>query len=110
MLTNNALGQAPQPGLATLLTANNPSKVKTYELFLNPSAAVDLPKGATVISTGMPTSGKDMMAAAWAGEMLHIDFYSKGTSLPHHSRSEFQQAWEAITQELGFPSMPHGND
>ena len=50
------------------------------------------------------------MAAAWAAELLHIDFYSRGISLPHHQRADFQREWRAIAEELGFPTMPHGED
>lgn len=49
-------------------------------------------------------------SAVWAGEMLHVYFHSKGTSLPHHSHPDFQNNWHTMTEELGFPGMPHGND
>jgi hypothetical protein len=50
------------------------------------------------------------MAAAWAGEMLHIYYYSKGIGLPHHSRPDFQVNWQTMTRELGMAGLPHGND
>jgi hypothetical protein len=50
------------------------------------------------------------MAAAWAGEMLHIDFYSQGISLPHHERADFQEQWRLVAGELGFPMLPHEED
>jgi hypothetical protein len=51
-----------------------------------------------------------MMAAAWAAEMLHIDFYARGISLPHHSRSDFQSEWLIIATQLGFPNLPHEDE
>jgi hypothetical protein len=50
------------------------------------------------------------MATAWAAEMLHIYFYSKGISLPHHTRSDFQDEWRAMARELGFPDMRHDDE
>ena len=51
-----------------------------------------------------------MMAAAWAGEMLHIDYYARGISLPHHERTDFQEECRAIARELGFPNLRHSDD
>ena len=56
---------------------------------------------------GHPTTPADLMAIAWAGEMLHIDFYSRGISLPHHSRPDFQEEWHRVAEELGYPSATH---
>ena len=57
-----------------------------------------------------PATPADMMAAAWAGEMLHVDFYARGISLPHHSRDDFQTEWEAVAVELGFPALRHNDE
>jgi hypothetical protein len=105
---DSASGEAPQPGIATLLGANDRAKLKTYELVLNPEfrPAVE----ATVMSSGEPTTPAQVMAAAWAAEMLHIDFYSRGISLPHHSRADFQEEWREVARELGFPYLAHGDD
>ena len=48
------------------------------------------------------------MAAAWAAEMLHIDFYARGIALPHHERDDFQERWMAVAGQLGFGRMTHG--
>jgi hypothetical protein len=97
-------GRAPQPGMAALLAANNHSVVKSYVLILNPTFGVT--QGFTAIP-GKPFSPADMMAAAWAGEMLHIYFYSLGISLPHHERADFQSEWRIAAGQLGYPSMRH---
>jgi hypothetical protein len=47
------------------------------------------------------------MAIAWAGEMLHIYFYARGISLPHHERPDFQEQWVAIASELGMATVRH---
>lgn len=99
-------GRAPQPGIATLAAANDRARVKTYDLILNPTT-FHLPKGMTALPWHEPASAADVMAAAWAGEMLHIDFYSKGISLPHHQRSDFQEEWRILAEELGFPALTH---
>jgi len=102
------VGSAPQPGIATLVAANDHSIAKSYEIDLHPpifavpEAALPLPNQAVTPA--------DQMAAAWAAELLHIDFYSRGISLPHHQRADFQREWRAIAEELGFPTMPHGED
>jgi hypothetical protein len=99
-------GRAPQPGIATLAAASDRARLKTYDLILNPTT-FHLPKGMTVLPWHEPASAADVMAAAWAGEMLHIDFYSRGISLPHHQRSDFQEEWRILAEELGFPALTH---
>ena len=101
-------GRAPQPALATLVAANNRAALKSYAVILNPELRV--PKGRIVFPSMQPATQTDMMAAAWAGEMLHVDFYSRGISLPHHQRADFQQEWRAIAAELGYPNMKHEDD
>ena len=54
-----------------------------------------------------PATPADVMAAAFGAEMLHIDFYSRGISLPHHERPDFQREWRAIAVELGMPGLRH---
>ena len=101
-------GRAPQPGLATLVAAADHEKLKRYDLILNPGFGA--PDRFDAVP-GAPSSPSDMMAVAWAGEMLHIYYYSKGISLPHHERADFQQDWREIASELGFPSLKHdGNE
>jgi len=102
--SESGLGRAPQPALGTLIAAGNHTAQKAYTLILNPS--FDLPKGFTPMP-GEPATSADMMAAAWAGEMLHIDFYARGISLPHHEREDFQKEWLLIARELGFPTLAH---
>lgn len=97
-------GRAPQPGLATLIAAADHAKVKDYELILNPTFGEN--RGFDRVP-GAPLTTADMMAVAWAAEMLHIDYYSQGISLPHHERPDFQEKWHAVAAELGFPSLPH---
>ena len=98
-------GKAPQPGLATLVAAADHSRLKTYALSLNPYSFV-LPAGIKPLPN-QPSNAGDVMAAAWGAEMLHISFYARGISLPHHRRDDFQAEWRAIAGELGFPGMPH---
>ncbi len=100
-------GSAPQPALATLVAATDHTKTKAYDLILNPTFG--LPKGVISLS-GEPSTPTDMMAAAWAAEMLHIDFYARGISLPHHSRADFQSEWHVMATELGFPNLPHEDE
>lgn len=97
-------GRAPQPPIATLLAAGNRAVKKRYELILNP-ARFELPEGFQHI-TG-PRTPSEVMAAAWAAEMLHIDYYARGISLPHHERADFQAEWRAVAEELGFPELMH---
>jgi hypothetical protein len=101
-------GRAPQPALATLVAATDHTKTKAYDLILNPTFR--LPAGAIPYSSGEPTTPADIMAAAWAAEMLHIDFYARGIGLPHHSRADFQSEWHAIATELGFPNLTHEDE
>ncbi|HXD81469.1 MAG TPA: hypothetical protein VNU27_07835 [Candidatus Acidoferrum sp.] len=101
-------GSAPQPALATLVAATDHAKTKAYDLILNPTFM--LPKGVIPVSSGEPATPADMMAAAWAAEMLHIDFYARGISLPHHSRPDFQSEWRVMAAELGFPNLPHDDE
>lgn len=99
-------GRAPQPPLSTLVSARDHAAMKSYELILNPSFGA---KGFTPVA-GHPSTPADIMATAWAAEMLHIYFYSRGFSLPHHQRAEFQQRWRAVATELGFATLPHRDD
>jgi hypothetical protein len=103
--SDEGVGKAPQPGLATLIAASDHSHLKFYALSLNPLSFV-LPEGMQPLPN-QPATPADLMAAAWAAEMLHIAFYARGVSLPHHSRGDFQDEWRAIAEELGFPGMLH---
>ena len=98
-------GRAPQPALATLVAASDHASVKGYVVIVNPEFRVT--KGRNVFPSGQPATQTDMMAAALAGEMLHVDFYSRGISLPHHQRDDFQEAWSLAAAELGFPGLRH---
>jgi hypothetical protein len=100
-------GRAPQPGIATLVAAGDQSKTKSYDLVLNPTCDCSTPKGMKHVPTGEPSTITEMMAAAWAGEMLHIAFYARGISLPHHQRADFQEEWHVMATELGFPNLAH---
>lgn len=100
----NGLGRAPEPSIGTLVDAADHAKVKNYALILNPDAGTI--HGFEPMA-GTPFSPSDMMAIAWAAEMLHIEFYSEGISLPHHNRADFQEKWRAVAAELGFPSLRH---
>ena len=102
------IGRAPQPGLATLVAANDHARPKAYEVILNP-AFFKLPAGMEPLPN-QPSTPADMMAVAWAGEMLHIYFYSQGISLPHHPRPDFQEQWHAVAAELGMPAVRHDDD
>ena len=104
----NAPGRAPPPGIATLIAAHDHVKLKSYELILNPTF-FRLPKGMEPMPY-QPATAADMMAVAWAGEMLHIYFYAQGISLPHHPRIDFQDEWRAIASELGMPMVVHDDD
>lgn len=97
-------GRAPQPGLATLIAADRPNS-RTFEVVLNP-LFFQLPQRTTPLPN-QPVTPADMMAAAWAGEMLHVCFYARGISLPHHARADFQRQWRAVAAELGMPSLTH---
>lgn len=102
------VGRAPQPGIATMLAAGNRSTRKTYELILNPDPRVP-PRGPTILPD-QPATAEDLIAAAWAAEMLHIWFYAHGQLLPHHPRADFQNAWRSVAAQLGFPALPHGEE
>lgn len=101
-------GRAPQPGIATLLAANDPAQMKVYEIILNPAPAV-IPKGMTPLPN-QPATAEDFVALAWAAELLHIHFYARGIPLPHHHRPDFQEAWLEIAAQLGFPTSEHGEE
>jgi hypothetical protein len=98
-------GRAPQPGLAILLGADNRRKLKTYNIILNPTF-FEVSKDQAPLPDE-PATPADVMAAAFAAEMLHIDFYSRGISLPHHERPDFQREWRTIAAELGMPGLRH---
>jgi hypothetical protein len=103
------IGRAPQPGFMTLLAAGDPKQVKTYWLIVNPALAAqyDRPKALEV---GLPRTPSDAMALAWAGEMLHIEFYAAGIPLPHHERSDFQKRWRLVAWALGLERVEHVTD
>ncbi len=105
----STIGRAPQPGFVTLLAAGDPKQLKTYWLIVNPSLAAqyDRPKS---IPLGLPQTAADVMALAWAGEMLHIEFYASGIALPHHERTDFQKRWLRVADELGMARAQHGTD
>ena len=97
-------GRAPEPGIATMLAAADHHKTKRYQLILNPTLAEQY--------RGTPEAGGitevDVMAATWAGEMLHIEFYADGIALPHHERDDFQERWTRVARQLGLPNFAHG--
>ena len=99
------VGRAPQPGIATLVASLDHSQKKSYDLVLNPGF-FRVPERMTPLPN-QPVTPADMMAAAWAGEMLHIYFYSQGVSLPHHQRADFQREWRAVAAELGMSALTH---
>ena len=105
---NGEAGSAPEPGIATLVAWNDHSVCKQYEIVLHP-ITFSLPEGATAFPHQADTPA-DQMAAAWAAELLHIEFYARGISLPHHQRADFQREWQTIVQQLGFPTMTHGEE
>jgi hypothetical protein len=102
-----SIGSAPQPGFLTMLAANDRAKLKTYQLIVNPDLASQYNGPASTIDLGLPRTAADVMALAWAGEMLHIDFYAEGIPLPHHDRVAFQDRWLNVAASLGFPRVPH---
>ena len=101
-----SIGSAPQPGFLTMLAANDRAKLKTYQLVVNPSLAAQY-NTRNAVHLGLPQTPADVMALAWAGEMLHIDFYAKGISLPHHDRPEFQERWQLVVSAMGMPRVDH---
>jgi hypothetical protein len=100
-------GRAPQPAIGTMLAAADRNKLKRYELILNPALAQQYEQGDDAIALGEPTTPAGVMAAAWAAEMLHIDFYARGIPLPHHERGDFQSRWRKAAEQLGFPLLLH---
>jgi hypothetical protein len=102
------MGRAPQPGIATLVASRDDAKRKVYELILNPISR-DVPKQMKTLPNH-PATTADFLAAAWAAEMLHIEFYSRGILLPHHRRADFQERWEKVAAQLGFPTMTHDDE
>jgi hypothetical protein len=98
-------GRAPQPGIATLVAAGDHTKRKAYSIILNPTFFRVSEDQAPYPDE--PATPADVMAAAFAAEMLHIDFYSRGISLPHHERPDFQREWRAIAADLGMPGLRH---
>lgn len=99
-------GRAPQPGIATLLAAGDRTRVKHYEVIVNPALAAEYGRHRG-LAFGDPLTPIDVMAGAWAAEMLHVDFYARGIPLPHHDRADFQERWRAVASELGYPIMKH---
>ena len=104
----DGLGRAPQPGIATLIAASNHAAAKSYDVVFNP-LFFRVPDGMTPLPH-QPASPADMMAAAWAGEMLHVLYYARGISLPHHQREDFQRDWRRVAGELGMPMLTHGDE
>ena len=100
------LGRAPQPGFLTLLAAGDAKQLKTYRLIVNPTLAA-LYNGGKSIDLGLPRTAGDAMALAWAGEMLHIEFYASGIPLPHHYRADFQERWRKVADALGMSRAEH---
>src|SRR5206468_7704240 len=94
--------------LGTLVASGDHRALKSYAVILNPEFR--LAQGRNIFPSSQPATQTDMMAAAFAGEMLHVDFYSRGISLPHHQRADFQDEWRAIARELGYPDMQHEDD
>jgi hypothetical protein len=102
---DQSLGEAPQPGIATLVAAADRKKVKRFTINLNPYVAADYTSDR-VRYAEIP-SPDIAMAAAWAGEMLHVSFYAAGIPLPHHERPEFQRRWYDVARELGVGKLKH---
>ena len=102
-------GRAPQPGIATLMASGDHARKKAYTMVLNPSFFRPAKDHAPNF-TDEPTTAADVMAAAFAAEMLHIDYYSRGLSLPHHERPDFQREWRAIASDLGMATLRHDDD
>jgi hypothetical protein len=106
--TEEGAGRAPQPGLITMLATNDRTKLKRYEMIVNPAMARQY-DNSNALAWGLPRTASDVMAAAWAAEMLHIDFYSRGIPLPHHQRADFQERWRSVAAELGLTSLEHAD-
>jgi hypothetical protein len=103
------IGRAPQPGFVTLLAAGDRKQMKIYQLIVNPALAAQY-RGSKSIDLGWPRTPADAMALAWAGEMLHIEFYASGIPLPHHHRADFQKRWRSVADALGMPRVEHVTD
>jgi hypothetical protein len=103
------IGRAPQPGFLTLLAAGDAKQLKTYRMIVNPTLAAQY-RGSKSVDLGWPRTPADAMALAWAGEMLHIEFYASGIPLPHHHRNDFQERWRLVAQALGMPRGAHGTE
>ena len=103
------IGRAPQPGFVTLLAAGDRKQKKSYRLIVNPALAAQY-HGSKSIDLGLPRTPADAMALAWAGEMLHIEFYAAGIPLPHHHRADFQKRWRLVADALGMPRVEHVTD
>ncbi|HUP89101.1 MAG TPA: hypothetical protein VM100_07125 [Longimicrobiales bacterium] len=106
--SEEGLGRAPQPGLATLVAARNHARSKVYDLVLNP-VFFRMPRDMRPMPD-QPSTPADMMAVAWAAEMLHIYYYSQGISLPHHERPDFQRRWRSVARQLGLPMVTHDDE
>lgn len=100
------MGRAPQPAIATMAASGDPKRLKVYHIILNPAFA-KVPDGGFRVFEREPHTADELMTAAWAGEMLHVDFYSQGIVLPHHERADFQRQWQDIATQLGFPTLRH---
>lgn len=105
--TEPGIGRAPHPNAATLIASE--TQLKRYTLVLNPALAAQYDNPAA-IDLGLPRTPADVMAAAWAAEMLHIEFYSRAIPLPHHGREDFQERWRTVALQLGFPRLEHGTE
>ncbi|HVS31616.1 MAG TPA: discoidin domain-containing protein [Thermoanaerobaculia bacterium] len=99
------MGRAPQPAIATMVAGRDQSRLKAYQVILNPSFARLPESGRRIFQE--PGNAAELMAAAWAGEMLHVYFYSLGIVLPHHERDDFQLQWQEMAAQLGFPALRH---
>lgn len=104
--TERGAGRAPEPGLATLIATGDHAHKKIYAVILNPLFFRPLPKEMEALP-GQPATPADAMALAWAGELLHVEYYAHGISLPHHPRPDFQDDWLALATDLGMPTAQH---
>lgn len=102
------LGRAPDPRLQILVAAAKHTRVQSFDIVLNPQF-FRIPEGWVPLPNE-PTTPADAMAAAWAGEMLHVYFYAQGIALPHHARADFQAEWREVASQLGWPSMTHDDE
>jgi hypothetical protein len=104
----------PTPDAAAAFARNDARREQTtvqkrYELVLNPTIASQYDNGSS-IDLGLPRTASDVMALAWAGEMLHVDFYANGVPLADHDRPDFQDRWLAVAAQLGLPNATHGTE